>query len=982
MKNFKAYFKRDASHASRASSHLASLTLALAITLTLSSFAGVGVTKKQLDRTVSEINSNMSAAVSAEIGRNVDSYVDEITLRAIAGATNFLPSFIEGLGQFAEASRFSLLEFDENSLVFDDSYMSNGVFVSRSHKAYFKASWVCPTNKGFTVASSSYPGIPAGTMFAVDEIPVAHTNHPMSVVNASGTPNGGQLVWSRHLIHNADMFSKPLELLWCEWRYGIGTVETNRIISESALYDAKIGEDVHSSTPYQTVYNMEVVRSDKSASPNWVNPPPGEAHIVTLTDIDGVFRMAVVEDLEEGGRILGTFTLVPTCLNDAEAHIARNGTPKVSALSRLWRSVKALFVPEAVAGRSCQVFGTDQGVPSFCITWTDENGEELGVTSLSVSRTPPKKRVNDRGEEHDTDEMYVPSPWYTLADWCKVENWVSFPTSYSIYYADALGKYETEKGVRYSVSDRQMNLSTFKALFLDHAGSLKLLYVYPRKVEKRDPCKEGRHSYVHCVCSVCGDVREHHYERSGDCFRCTYEESVFRVDENNEIVEDPGSRSACGHVPDGEEYHGGWHGVGEPVDESGNLRYCGCACGHYGDKNERYWPTGYHGSRAGNGLLRLVLDHDFPTDAFGAEWLPGDENSNEQETWHHAELHCRREGCGTTRQIVEAHQFYEDDGSLHNCSVFGINDENYHGVKGYCMKCAIETETVDLHRRLLPDEGSGGESCTCVGGVRFDTEGCGEVHHHYVVTACGEVRCLYCLAYSEGSPRLNDLEHTGVQPVCSSGDTIILANATYPWTDAEPERGVVLRARKANAQGHWCGCGLVQLEHNWVRDPDTGEVSCPDKRPPGFYEYWWASFGCGYVRDDPDGGNADYDVKVSVEDVRGGSGSNRGRTYRIGSFSWNPEKGEQPPSPSDLWPDDPNAPTSLPPLNGGSDEMDSLALTVVDFTYLTEFSSRYDTVWTWKDGGWERVGISVWNAVKDLFDLKSIPMFTTHGFGM
>ena len=415
MKNFKANFKRDASYAS----HLASLTLTLAFAF--HAFAGVGVTKKQLDRTVSEINSNMSAAVSAEIGRNVDSYVDEITLRAIAGATNFLPSFIEGLGQFAEASRFSLLEFDENSLVFDDSYMSNGVFVSRSHKAYFKASWVSPTNKGFRVESSSYPGIPAGTMFAVDEIPVAHTNHPMIVHNASGTSIGGQLVWSRHLIHNADMFSKPLELLWCEWRYKIGTVETNRIISESALYDAEIGEDVLSSTAYQAAYKMEVGQSGENTSPGWVNPPPGETHIVTLTDIGGVFRMAVVDSLYSSCTILGTFTLVPTCLNDAEAHIARNGTPKVSALSRLWRSVKALFVSDAVAARYPEVFSADSGVPAFCITWTTESGETLGVTEIPISRTPPKKRVNDKGVEHDTDEMYLPCPWYALADWRKVE---------------------------------------------------------------------------------------------------------------------------------------------------------------------------------------------------------------------------------------------------------------------------------------------------------------------------------------------------------------------------------------------------------------------------------------------------------------------------------------------------------------------------------------------------------------------------------
>jgi len=966
MKNFKAHFKRDASY----TSHLASLALTLAFAF--HAFAGVGVTKKQLDRTVSEINSNMSAAVSAEIGRNVDSYVDEITLRAIAGATNFLPSFIEGLGQFAEASRFSLLEFDENSLVFDDSYMSNGVFVSRSHKAYFKASWVCPTNKGFTVASSSYPGIPAGTMFAIDEIPVAHTNHPMRVVNATGA-SSGQLVWNRHLIHNADMFTRPLELLWCEWRYDGGMVDTNRIISESALYDAEIGKDVQSSTTYLTSYKMEVNQSIASTSPNWVNPPSEETHIVTLTDIDGVFRMAVVDSLAEGGRILGTFTLVPSCLTDAEAHAARNGTPKVSALTRLWRSVKALVVPEAVADRYCQVFGADQGVPSFRITWTDENGEELGVTSLPVSRTPPKKRVNDRGEEHDTDEMYVPCPWYTLADWCKVENWVSFPTSYAIYYADALGRYETEKGVRYSVSNRQMNLSTFKALFLDHAGSLKSLYVYPRRVEKRDPCKEGRHSYVHCVCSVCGKQREHEFIDYGDCKRCGREESIFTVDENNEIVEEPGSRSACGFVPDGEEYHGGWHGVGEEIDDAGNRRYCGCFCGHYSDSNERYFPLGYEGNRAGGGLMHLVLDHLFEMDANDVEWEPGDGYGNDDETTHHATLYCLREEQldKTSYKVTESHKFYNDDGT-YNCRIEGAGHDDYHLVVGMCVKCSQETESMDLHRRKIADAGEMG-ACVCVGGVNFpDTPGCGEQHHLYVWTACGELRCLYCLSLDQDSPHLAESEHTGPQPPgVSAGDKIVMAGHYRNMNDLEAgtQWGYVLRANSPDAKGHWCGCGLVQMHHQFVEDPETRDLVCPDVNVGN---EWWTVLGCGWtehhVIDE-----SDFDTTISCKESRGGTDGLRSRVYRISSFVWNPDEGGSPPTPDLIWPDKPDRPSSLPPLTG--EHMD-LSPTVVDFTYQTEISSEWDSLWEFKEGRWKR---KWWRIVGDIWNMyrNMTPIFFT-----
>lgn len=954
MKNFKANFQRDTHHSSLIS-HYSSLTSTLALTLILSSFGGVGVTKKQLDRTVSEINSNMAAAVSAEIDRNIDGHIERIGRESAMAATNFLPTFIEGLGEFADASQFALTDFTTNSLTFNDTFISNGVFVSIPRKAYFKASWVCPTNKGFTVTSSSYPGIPSGTMFAVDEIPVAHTNHPMRVHNASGAPNGGQLVWKRHLIHNADMFKKPLELLWCEERHEIGVVETNRIISESALYDAKIGRDVQSSTAYQTVYKMEVVRSGESTSPNWVNSPSSETHIVTLTDIGGVFRMAVVDNLEKGGRILGSFTLVPVCLTDAEAHTARTGTPKLSAGLSVMRFIRKLFVPDAVAARHHDIFTSQAGMPQFCITWTTEDGEVLGESWIAVSRQPRKTKVDDNGMEHDTGEFYVPCPWYTRDDWRTVENWISFPAQYTIYYADSLGRFQTEKGTRYGISNRMINNATFKSLFLGHREMLDSLYVYPRKVEKRDPCKEGRHSYVHCVCSVCGNQREHKFIKSGDCYRCGWEESIFTVDENNEIVEVPGSSSACGFVPDSEEYHGGWHGVGEQVDEAGNLRYCGCSCGHYSDSNDRYFPRGYEGSRAGSGLMHLTIDHLFLTDANDIEWQPGDEFGDKMEDVHHAILHCHRD-CGTTTVIVENHAFYNPDGSLHDCSVYGDGNENYHIVAGTCIKCSEPTSTTDLHRRQLPNEGDGSTPCVCIGGVKFDTEGCGEVHHLYKVTACGEVRCLYCLAYHEESPRLKSSEHSGVQPVCSSGDEILVANEQFPVDGSEPMRGVVLRARVPTEDGHPCGCGLVMLPHNFIENPDTGVFTCPDTKPSGYEMYWWAANGCGLTKTQPDDTDGRYDLTVECEDSRGAY-SLKGRTYRISSFSWNPSKGEQPPTPEQLWPDDKNRPSSLPPLE---EEMGNLAPTVVDFTYATEFTSSWVVDWTWKAGKWVKKNRSFW----------------------
>lgn len=933
-----------------------------AVIAAVTAFAGVGVTRKQLDRTVSEINSNMSATVSAEIDRNIDGHIERIGREAAAAATNYLPSFVAGLGEFADVNRFTLTEFSTNSLTFNDSFISNGVFVSVERKAYFTAGWVTPTNKGFRVNSSSYPAIPAGTLFAIDETPVESGEHPTAIVNHTGLPeNKGRHTWRKYRLYCADLFSQPLDLLWAETRWALGTVQTDRRIAEQGLYRTVLS--VSASTAYRTDYEMNVVRSDIGTSPGWIKPPSGETHIITLSDQDGIFRMGVVDSLDNS-HILGTFTLVPTCMTDAEAQAARQGTPELlSAGSRVLRFLKRLLVPDAVAARHHDIFTSQTGIPQFRITWTTADGEVLGESWIAISRQPRKTKVDDKGMEHDTDETYVPCPWYTRDDWRTVENWISFPAGYSIYYEDALGEFQTEKGTRYGISNRMMNNATFKSLFLGHREMLDSLYVYPRKVAKKDPCKEGRHSYVHCVCSVCGDEREHAYEFVGDCKRCLREESVFSVDENNEIVEDVNSSWACGHIPDGEENHGGWRGVGEQVDEAGNLRYCGCACGHYADNNEQYFPSPwYAGLRAGRGLVHLTLDHDFTDSAGDADWQPGDENGNDPENVHHATLHCRRD-CGTTHAVVENHVFYNPDGSLHDCKVHGVGDDNYHIVMGTCVKCPQTTETADLHRRRMPNEGDGSTSCECIGGVKFDTEGCGEVHHHYVVTACGEVRCLYCLSYHEGSPRLAPSEHTGVQPVCNSGDEILLANAKFPGDGSEPDKGVVLRARAPSAEGHPCGCGLVLLKHNFVEDPDTGIYVCPDKRPAGFEEYWWASLGCGYAKSDPEEDDGEYDATVSVSETRGG-GARAGRTYKISSFSWNPGKGEPAPSPSDIWGDDPNAPTSLPPLNGGSYVMGDLAPTIVDFTYLTPMSSEWTTKWTWGDGGWEKTGESFWQTLK------------------
>jgi hypothetical protein len=193
--------------------------------------------------------------------------------------------------------------------------------------------------------------------------------------------------------------------------------------------------------------------------------------------------------------------------------------------------------------------------------------------------------------------------------------------------------------------------------------------------------------------------------------------------------------------------------------------------------------------------------------------------------------------------------------------------------------------------------------------------------------------------------------------VCNSGDEILCANEEFPVDGSEPKRGVVLRARAPSEEGHPCGCGLVLLDHNFTEDPDTGIYHCPDVRPPGFENYWWASLGCGYEHSEPEDDDGNYDLTVACADSRGAY-SLKGRTYRISSFSWNPGKGEEPPTPEQLWPNDENRPAALPPI--GELTMDSLVPTVVDFTYCTELVFEWIEEWRWDDGEWVKKNRSFW----------------------
>jgi hypothetical protein len=461
---------------------------------------------------------------------------------------------------------------------------------------------------------------------------------------------------------------------------------------------------------------------------------------------------------------------------------------------------------------------------------------------------------------------------------------------------------------------------------------------------------------VHCVCSVCGHTREHELVKYGNCYRCGREESRFTVDENNEIVEDPGSRSACGFVPDGTENHGGWHGVGEVIDEFGNRRFCGCQCGHYTDKNDRYYPRGYEGDRRGAGLMSLTLDHLFVVDRDDIEWEPGDENGNDTETQHHAILYCEREpeGAATYSYVTEGHSFYRDDGT-YNCYVKGCDDEdaaeNYHMVVGVCLKCDGEVETADLHRREIAEAGEMG-TCVCVGGVNFpDSPGCGETHHLFVWTPCGEYRCLYCLSYSDDSIRIPESSHTGTQPPgVSAGDKLIMTGyENDPEHLDEQMWGVVLRAGVPDGQGHWCGCGMVQIPHSFLEDPETHDHICQQLYPG---EEWWKEPGCGWVQNMPDDEDGEYQVTTGIDEERGGY-SLKQRKFRMSSFVWNPDKPESEdnprPKPEDLWPDDPDRPGSLPPIL-----WEDLTPTVVDFTYETPISISWEALWVYRKKSWIR----------------------------
>ena len=923
-----------------------------------------GVTRKQLEKTVDGINSNMSQMVSAEISKNVDGYIDRIAKESAAAATNFLPTFIEGLGTFASLNEFMIEEFTTNSLTFRIHSISNGTFVSERHTAYFTAEWVQPTNHGYQVISSNIPEIPAGTPFLMNPVPIVEGTHPAATLNSTGQPSTRSYFWwATYELQNADIFSKPMELVCLESRYESGAIVTNRVICEKGLYRVVVSAE--SSTPYQTAYKASLVQNESATSPNWTKVPEwdrnGRFHILSATFNDGVFKMAAMDDISHGdednddiGEIFGTFTLVPCGLNDAQAETARNGSPKVSALRRAWRRICQVFVSDAHAD-DWNVFADAAGMPIFRVTWRTKKGDYIGEYDFPISKTPPMTKVDDKGQIYSGPDTFNPFPWYPLHYWCDIEQWLTFPVTYCIYYATSSGGFVNDMGIRYSTSWRSMHIAQFKNLFLGCAEGLRSIYRYPSKVEKTDPCATGKHPYLHCKCMLCGKVRDHDYQRAPNgCVKCVREEASYTKSDDGEIKINWQSSTICGHIPDGEENHSGWRMVGPPDNvHSEYLMYCGCACGHYSDNNEYYQPQGYQGNRIGpyGGLMHLTLDHEWNENHPDAEnWQPGDENGNDEESMHHARLPCRRD-CGARRVITEGHNFYKDDGSLWNCSVEYVDDV-YHAVKGECSKCTYPTETIDMHLRVLPDDPEGEDTCRCVGSVTMNTSGCGELVHKFVVTVCNEIRCLYCLAPRPDFKPIEKDEHYGVQePGWQAGDRKLRHGQRSPVAgeDTGDAYGYVLRVHAPDEKGHWCGCGLYQVDHNMVDDDDANQQVCP--WVSGLL--WWAQPGCGYTRP-KETEQGKFDATITTE-------YNPRSPYNLqltakgnSSFVWRPLTGEAGPTPADLWPGVSNAP-QIPPLPPV--EM----VTSVDFTFALEASPiTYTIGYSWDGERWKKQGSQSW----------------------
>ena len=585
----------------------------------------------------------------------------------------------------------------------------------------------------------------------------AYTNAGMRVVSSSlvETPVGTLFAWNGAGYANALL---PPYALDASWSY----TETTGVVWRTTAAGR------YATTNVSTKCFMHLSASTNSCG--WTSQQIGDTWIVRkFADADG--------------SLLGSFTLVPARISDAD-RAACLGAASASA-RRAAPSLLSLFFPSAYASPYDEPPSSPNAGDFLLSVEIDGLFYEVLMPEPNYFRGVGV--VDASGSYYSGDKIFAPAPWESLADWCNPANRWGESVSLSIPFKTPAGNIDYVQ--------KNMNVKRLANAFPELESRLAAMYVYPQEVVAPEPCsrRAGGHNWDHdkfgCVCAQCGERRDcsfgHLNDDTAKCQTCLnylgFEyEKFYPYDAITYGPSDP----RCGAVSYDKEKHVGWHQGARITNDSGDVNYylyqCTCQCGYFGGDTMNM--------------------HDF-SDSSRGEWEPGEDDSGaNSDNYHHAAIPCARDGCDGEMVVKELHDCINEDGTVTpGSSVFPVKNDGgevvacspddpaasgqYHGQDGICSKCGTHVSNVAEH---APDPANG---CLCPCGMHIHAE-------TDVPDACGNYRCRRCDAFMRNE-----------------------------YGEQETHSGAV--RRDDDRLYHWCDCGRASEPHEeFLRIGADGSKYC------------------------------------------------------------------------------------------------------------------------------------------------------------
>lgn len=602
----------------------------------------------------------------------------------------------------------------------------------------------------------------------------AYTNDGMRVLSSSlvETPVGALFAWNganrRYLNASAEPYA-----LDCSWTY----TETTGVVWRTTAAGR------YAVTNISTKCFMHLSASTNSCG--WTSQQIGDTWIVRkFADADG--------------SLLGSFTLVPASISDAD-RAACLGAVSAST-RRAAPSLLSIFLPSAFAS-PYEEPPSSPDAGDFLLS-VEIDGAFYEVLMPAPNYFRGIGVVDSGGSYYSGDKIFSPSPWESLADWCNPANRWGENVSLSIPFKTPAGNIDYMQKI--------MTVKRLANAFPELESRLAAMYIYPQEVIAPEPCSReaGGHTWgadeFGCVCTVCGERRDcsfgHLNDDTAKCQTClNFLGPEYETSSPYDAVVHKSTDPRCGAVSYDKGKHVGWHQGARITNDSNDVNYwlyqCTCQCGYFGGDTMNM--------------------HDF-SDSSRGEWEPGEDDSGaNSDNYHHAAIPCARDGCNGEMVVKELHDCIDEGGIVGaNSRVFPVkvsggevvectaNDpdarRDCHGQEGECSKCG---EYVTNLARHVPDRAN---ECLCPCGMRLHDA-------PEEPDPCGNYRC-------------------------SCGTWL-----KHEWSETEVHAGANQRA--GDGASHWCNCGRVPESHEeYIRLSADGSKYCEK---------------CGYAFDlADDGGNS------------------------------------------------------------------------------------------------------------------------------